>query len=570
MSAPPATTDGSAAVVAEQVVETDVPPLHLPSISVDAAAATPAKPTTSSRPPSSRESEELYIKFGPIGYAISWLSINSLHALCGAYFVVAAMVYWRLPTTRLTWHLDLYNVTLNWRKFKGIAVVHYIFAALHFAALLLFTLQIAYRVLTTEATRARHRAMSQDTVRRLARVLPFARKQGNTSPRASVSESESRTRSRSSRAMHSVYGSFARTHSMLFARKGLFGVESRHFEAVFLVREIFETALQSYQAYRMTHLLPRRELNRAYIALLVLNCWLTPVLYRFVKNKGLQRMLCILLDIFLDFVSAIGIPTYLALTYLGEYDKTLTTFPSRLWFKDSWRIFIVSESPIVLMGSGMDAFSRLLFSISLLLSMDDVKHLIRYQPHLDAPPTTSPPKETKSNDIKQEKRRFSSARLAARLGPMFQNVIKWGHRIIVAYGFAIVIVQIYAETRPRSQACEVEVRPWFVREKACALVQLSCHPNAKPRLYNGDTNDWKTVFTDLDPDSLLMIGVRHCPNVDITPQIQHFPNIFVLKFYNCTINSWPQDAVVSSQHHPKLVSIFAIRTNFPGGTIPQE
>ncbi|KAJ0391929.1 hypothetical protein ATCC90586_009769 [Pythium insidiosum] len=378
MPPPPAATDEAA--LDEQVVATELPPFQLSTIpQTKLDDSTPVKQAASTRSISSRQSEDLYIRFGLVGYAISWLSINSLHALCGAYFVVAGMVYWGLPTTRLTWHLDLYNVTLNWRKFKSIAVVNYIFAALHFAALLIFSLQLAYRLLTSEATRARHRAISQNAMRRLKRVLPFGKTYEANSPR----DTGSRTRSRSSRALDSVYGSFARTHSMLFARKGLFGVESRYFEAVFLVREILETALQSYQAHRMTHLLPRRELNRAYIALLILNCWLTPVMYRFVKNKGLQRMLCILLDIFLDFVSAIGIPTFLALTYLDDYDQALTTFPSRLWFKDSWRILIVSESPIILMGSGMDAFSRLLFSISLLLSMDDAKHLIRYQPTLE-------------------------------------------------------------------------------------------------------------------------------------------------------------------------------------------
>ncbi|KAE9002196.1 hypothetical protein PF011_g13419 [Phytophthora fragariae] len=53
------------------------------------------------------------------------------------------------------------------------------------------------------------------------------------------------------------------------------GVDGPNFDIVLLCREIVETALQTQQAYRMSLLLPRRGLNRGYVALLVLNCWST-------------------------------------------------------------------------------------------------------------------------------------------------------------------------------------------------------------------------------------------------------------------------------------------------------
>ncbi|GLE11089.1 hypothetical protein PINS_up023397, partial [Pythium insidiosum] len=339
-------------------------------------------------------------------------------------------------------------------------------------------------------------------------------------------------------------------HEMLFSHRGVFGVDSNHFEVVFVVRQLIDVALQAYQAYVMSHLVPRKTLNRGYVALLILNCWSTSLLLRMVKTPAMRRFLCILLHIVLGLISSIGIPAFLAVHYYADYDPTLTTFPSRKWFSDRWRIYIVNESSIMLFASWFGAFSRLMFSVSVLLALDDAKHIIKRR------------RVAIVDNTKTQKPQDAGASTTHSL------IERWGHRLIVLLGCVILALQIHAESKPEPQACEVEVRPWLVSGKACALVQLSCHPNAKPRLYNGDTNDWKTVFTDLDPDSLLMIGVRHCPNVDITPQIQHFPNIFVLKFYNCTINSWPQDAVVSSQHHPKLVSIFAIRTNFPGGTIP--
>ncbi|GLE02343.1 hypothetical protein PINS_up011181 [Pythium insidiosum] len=89
-----------------------------------------------------------------------------------------------------------------------------------------------------------------------------------------------------------------------------------------------------------------------------------------------------------------------------------------------------------------------------------------------------------------------------------------------------------------------------------------------PRFYSGDASEMTGVLGGLDTETLAYIGVRHCPNVEVLPIIQTFPNLLWMKFYNSTIVSWPQEAVVTNQHHPKLLFIFTIRVNFPGGTIP--
>jgi len=59
----------------------------------------------------------------------------------------------------------------------------------------------------------------------------------------------------------------------LFSRHGLFGVESPHFLTMFVLREAVELSLQTYQAYRSSHLLPRVWLNNMLVAMLVMSCW---------------------------------------------------------------------------------------------------------------------------------------------------------------------------------------------------------------------------------------------------------------------------------------------------------
>src|SRR4051812_517073 len=116
-------------------------------------------------------------------------------------------------------------------------------------------------------------------------------------------------------------------YRFFFARDGFLGVEGTHFETIFFAREIFETVLQTKQAYQMSLLLPDRALNRFYAVVLVVNCWSTPMLSHFIKHKPLQKLLCILSDIILDFVSSIGVPVYLAIPYIKLYDPGYADLP---------------------------------------------------------------------------------------------------------------------------------------------------------------------------------------------------------------------------------------------------
>lgn len=54
-------------------------------------------------------------------------------------------------------------------------------------------------------------------------------------------------------------------------------VRSQDYGLVFLERELVQTSLQTYQAYRLSCLVPRVWMNNVIVELLVLNCWSTPL-----------------------------------------------------------------------------------------------------------------------------------------------------------------------------------------------------------------------------------------------------------------------------------------------------
>ncbi|KAJ0398447.1 hypothetical protein P43SY_006171 [Pythium insidiosum] len=522
---------------------------------------------------SSTEDDELFgVAFGRTGYILAWLGVYALHAVCGAYYIIGGLLYWYLPKISLSGYLELYSLTVNRVHFRKIAVVHYLVAVAHLRFLVT---TVVYRVYRRAASRRlRHR------IRRLQRNLSSGVLKRFSTRRLRLLQAQGTGLHGTERLNRGLVAMFKYIYLLLFARSGFFGVKSNYFEFLFLGRELVETTLQSYQAFEMNRLLPRLALTRFYVAVLVLNCWLAPLLHRVVKHKPLQRMLCMLADIVLDFVSAIAVPVLLALSYVRDYDPELGNFPNDLWYDDKWLVNFMNESPVILFGSWVDALSRLLFSTSLLLSMEDVKDLIqkRRHPHpratqSDQPPTARADGEqqhvTKSSELPGNEASNllsdTSAGAAKRA-----TLIRLAHRLIVTYGFAVLSVQLHAELKARPLACVLEVHPWLVRRPACALVEINCNP----RVHRGvsfstaNASEVSGVLRNLDSASLAHLVVRHCQQVMFTSDFQHFPNLVGLKLYNSSVDSWPEEAALYAKFQPKLRFAFFARTNFAEKKLP--
>lgn len=128
---------------------------------------------------------------------------------------------------------------------------------------------------------------------------------------------------------------------MVFGHEGIFGVRSRYFPEVFALRELIEVISQAYQANRCSNLVPRRWINNIMISLLVANCWSTPVLKRWLRDKpAFERLACLSLDLVLDIginyhvLLAIFVPYYAAFDVAIYSSCSTTRFGSR---DSSWR-----------------------------------------------------------------------------------------------------------------------------------------------------------------------------------------------------------------------------------------
>ncbi|GLE11088.1 hypothetical protein PINS_up023396 [Pythium insidiosum] len=486
------------------------------------------------------------VALGRFGFSVAWCGIYLFHIVCGAYFVTAGKLYWILPDTLLARYLSLYELTVNPAYFYEVAVVHYIIAALHFFFVFKSPLQRVESILLAWGSKTRHGP--PDSLRLAA-------------PR----DLRSSLRGGYYALHHGVRSHIVSVYAALFSSKGLFGVQGRYFEIVFLVRELIETVLQSYQAYQMSRLLPRVILNRFYVAVLVINCWITLLLHHILHDRSIQRLLCLLSDIVLDFVASIGVPVAMALSYRDTFDFSIGNFPYQCWYNDLWLINFMNESPIMLFGSWVEAFSRLFFSVSLLTSVRSIKNLIKRRrvvhPHAGGPKL--PPHVTLDSHHSVQPRTDEM------LPHKMSRLLRCAHYAIALYGAFILALHVYAEFKPVPMGCVMEVRPWLVRQRACAMIELSCNPHAvRPHPSTGNATEIEAALGDVDPGTFALLVIRHCPQVEFTPHIRRFPNLLSVKTYNCTIRSWPENAAYDAAHHPSLRFSFFIRTNFPNKTLP--
>ncbi|KAJ0398448.1 hypothetical protein P43SY_006172 [Pythium insidiosum] len=311
------------------------------------------------------------------------------------------------------------------------------------------------------------------------------------------------------RVASAVHSRILDSHRALFSKQGVFGLESRHFETIFVLREAVETTLQIYQAYRMAQYLPRPSLNHAFVGLLAANCWTTPLLHAIVRHRPLQRMLCILADIVLDFVASIGVPAVLALSYLPE-----ANFPPSLWYNDAWAITFINESSIVLCASWVDVANRILFSVSMMLCLDDIKALLMLRSSASAARVAQQP-DSKMTPTSTDKDLANSS---------VPRAVKWMHGVIILTGFAV----------------------------------LATH----------SANEFSSLLQDLEPHSLAQITFRHCAHIQFTPDVQRFSQLLGLKLYNSTVESWPAESAIDSRFHSKILFTYFVRTLFPNQTIP--
>ncbi|KAJ0394866.1 hypothetical protein ATCC90586_001256 [Pythium insidiosum] len=236
-----------------------------------------------------------FVSLSPWSFRLAWLGILVLHGLCAFYFALSALMYDKTPGSVLEIAFVAYKVGMPMEDYRVLTRVHAFFAAIH---ILLGGLMVAWSL---------------------------GKRRFSFGPLQELSVHSLRNAAGSKVIVDSEAPLPVKRIAALFARRGFFGVEGAHFDEILAVREIVESALQAYQAYRMSQFLVRPWLNRFYVGMLVVNCWMAPLVHLVFHRNELPRT-----------------------------QSATWGFPNALWYDDVWTVKILSEFQIMLVMSWGD------------------------------------------------------------------------------------------------------------------------------------------------------------------------------------------------------------------------
>ncbi|GLE00678.1 hypothetical protein PINS_up009466 [Pythium insidiosum] len=503
-------------------------------------------------------------------FRLLWLTIVLLHAAGAIYPCLIAGLYLYLPVhkPRVVNNAELYSVTVNRRYYKTIAATYFLIACRHGYTLV----EIAYVSL-------RHRRLLLVApITDSKRVTPSSTQQQQqqqsrdsqrySGPRASdrvlaLAPSLSRTQTRTSSRLATFSG-----HAISSAKAAwlAFDVTDRHYDAVHIVREVVQTALLSFQAYKTSYLVARPWMNNALVLLLVLNCWSTPLIRLALGADVFRaRLLGLVAGVALDVVSYAVIPVTLFLPYYANAEVITNYSFNSFWYTDAWLMRVLTEWQMLFVTSLWDGISKALIGNSVARALRELPKLIR------------PPPVTIINARRRVALRPQQQPLHHRKTLTAQPVVvrpivtlvassleRVGRRMLLVWGLFVLIVHLHAASLAHNPQCASQVRPWFARRASCSLLEINCQRNAR----TGDARDVDAALAQVDAKWLSYLIVRHCAHVELTPQLLALHNLMGLKIYNATLARWDDDAALSQRHHPLMMFVFLVATNmseFPRG-----
>ncbi|KAG7383071.1 Centrosomal protein of 41 kDa [Phytophthora pseudosyringae] len=455
-------------------------------------------------------------------FAVWWVVLLGVHVLTCVYTALYAYSYWALQDQVLNVYLESYEIGMPSPYHRTIAVVHSVLSGLHAVCIAL---------------------MVGGSIRQGS--LAFT-------PWVSCNADAKHEQDRPDRANSLVLQSFGKMYGEILDRHGLCGVNSEHFHAVLVVREVVETALQTVQAYRMSELLPRTLLNRFYVVLLAVNCWSSVLVYPclFKRDEARRRLACIVLDCALDLVACIGIELIVLMSYAPDYDPSSFGFPATIWYDDEWVARALNEFKMVVVVSWSDLASRVIFSLGLVVTTTSMKELL-YR----LPPSGNRVTDFVDTKVKVQAKRTSS-----------ETSCDAKHHSASLKPPTRCIPESHSNRRSS------------VRDRRAQLALRGVHGlfglwgllgwTATHSGISGQKDEVSAKWSEFDASTIVQLLIRHCPQLEMPDMIRDFHGLRNIKMYNTTINEWGEAAAITSTNHPGLSTLLIARVNMTDGLLP--
>ncbi|KAG7379651.1 hypothetical protein PHYPSEUDO_008334 [Phytophthora pseudosyringae] len=488
-------------------------------------------------------------------FVVVWMLLMALHALCGAYLLAMARLYFFMENPSMAYVANLLAVPER-RRFRLFGAFVGIIGGLHAAQLVLhLASSIQARAFVVWPRGA--------VASRLMKVI------GRHQPQKSANFATSKTR------LHNV------AMRGLAALEKALSVQGSHFELLFVLRKAVEVAAQIYQCHSYSTLISRVWINEAFVAITATNCVATAILNHlmlaassrsaakvastgsFNANSRIptvrERTLCVTVDVLLSTISSLVLPVAIFVPWTRKFDWTNLTFPNEVLYDDEMYARLIYENQSIFALSTTDSLLKVVPHGSLLLGLAGISFILEN----NAPTSSSRVKKT--NIVK-----------VSSTAPTSPPPQVWGTpRLVQDVGVSLVFLtasalvlalHIRADTfvsnasPGTTQMCEQSVRPWFAQNVSCSVVKYNCYRQ-------GVTSPAEDALDALERKALASIVFEHCSEFRMPSSIRDFSNLLGLELWNVTLVTWGVEAALEAQLHPKMLFLVMVRVNM--STLPE-
>ncbi|GAB9472540.1 hypothetical protein Gpo141_00009716 [Globisporangium polare] len=339
----------------------------------------------------------------------------------------------------------------------------------------------------------------------------------------------------------------------VLSTSGICGVRGVFFEPVVLLREVVEIAIQTAQAYQCSKQTNKLWINATFAALIVANCYSSPLLHRFGKSsEGAARVTVLGVDLVLDLVWFAVIPTLLWFPYFAALFKD-----ELVLYRDTYIIEGIMELPALFVTSLVDGLVKLWPPVSIYFTMKKVELLTRQM--RKSRPDASFAVNSKRKLPAIVTRKEASA--SKKCGFTRERVEKYLRVLLLCWGHTIAVVHVYATfiySPSCSPGCQLVLRPWFRASGSCDCAALEI--NCLELEIEGSANQIRDVLSATYSRDLLNLIITHCPALHVPPAIRSLNNLYGLVLFNCTIEAWDTSAVITNALYPHLGHVLLVHT----------
>ncbi|KAL4123601.1 hypothetical protein PRIC2_009452 [Phytophthora ramorum] len=477
------------------------------------------------------------LRLPPIVFYLTWIVMIEFHVACVVYLIVIAGAYLAMTTDEHAAYAPLWSDT-GFKHFKAFAAIYFAIAALHVIQVLrVFYLSIHNKRLVLHCDQSKACCQSE--------------------------------------CKESKLGNWC-------------------FDAFFAAREMVVVGCLSYQAYQSSKWVPRVELNNLNAAILIIACWLTPMLQILLrKSTGLSRAVSILSSFVCCTFLAKVMQSLLFIAYADVFKMDDMTFATKMIFDPTFLAVLAPENRMMFATTVGDFISRFLPLLGSFVSLVMLAGVISRRDEkvtptscttngkvdpsqnvtvetLDAPDGATPPAhlETGTSNVSkalEESRTAENTSQTSTKNPgcaLPFIVIKF---LFIMWGILVLAFHLKAQSQHKTKptGCFSATRPWFSSKVSCLAFSFDC---AVQRAMS-PTNEAIEAL-NLDPEALGSLNFVRCPALNVPSVIQSFPQLHSVHIFTSALYSWESDAALVQEFHPRLKNVMLVSVKlvaFPEG-----